>query len=142
MHSHESAMGVHGFPILNPPHTPLPITSLRIVPVLRLTFSTLSHKSNLDWQSVSHMVIYMFQCYSLKSSHPHLLPQSPKSVLYICVSFAVSHKGPPYHLSKFHIYVLLYCIDIFLSDLLHSVNRLSVIHLIRTDSNAFFLIAM
>ena len=25
--------------------------------------------------------------------HPHLLPQSPKSVLYICVSFAVSHIG-------------------------------------------------
>ena len=55
--------------------------------------STLPHASNLDWQSVSHMIIYMFQCYSLKSSHPHLLPQSPKFVLYICVSFAVSHIG-------------------------------------------------
>ena len=42
---------------------------------------------------VSHMIIYMFQCYSLKSSHPHLLPQSPKTLLYICVSFAVSHIG-------------------------------------------------
>ena len=40
--------------------------------------STLSHASNLDWRSVSHMIIYMFQCYSLKSSHPCLLPQSPK----------------------------------------------------------------
>ena len=40
--------------------------------------STLSHVSNLDWQSISHMVIYMFQCYSLKSFHTHLLPQSPK----------------------------------------------------------------
>ena len=30
---------------------------------------TLSHASNLDWQSISHMIIYMFQCYSLKSSH-------------------------------------------------------------------------
>ena len=35
--------------------------------------STLSHASNLDWQSISHMLIYMFQCYSLKSSHPCLL---------------------------------------------------------------------
>ena len=26
--------------------------------------STLSHASNLNWRSVSHMVIYMFQCYS------------------------------------------------------------------------------
>ena len=36
--------------------------------------STLSHASNLDWRSISHMVIYMFQCSSLKSSNPHLLP--------------------------------------------------------------------
>ena len=28
---------------------------------------------NLDWPSISHMVIYMFQCYSLKPSHPRLL---------------------------------------------------------------------
>ena len=55
--------------------------------------STLSHASNLDWWSVSHMIIYMFQCYSLKSSHPHLLPRVQKSVLYICVSVAVSHIG-------------------------------------------------
>ena len=39
--------------------------------------STLSHASNLNWRSVSCMIIYMFQCCSLKSSHPHLLPQSP-----------------------------------------------------------------
>ena len=43
-----------------------------------LALSTLSHASNLDWRSVSHMIIYMFQCYSLKSSHPCLLPQSLK----------------------------------------------------------------
>ena len=36
--------------------------------------STPSHALNLDWQSISHMIIYMFQCYSLKSSHHHLLP--------------------------------------------------------------------
>ena len=51
--------------------------------------STLSHASNLDWLSVSHMIIYMFQCYSFKSSCSRLLPQSPK----VCVSFAVLHKG-------------------------------------------------
>ena len=47
--------------------------------------STLCHASNLDWRSISHMIIYMFQCYSLKSSHryslksshPRLFPQSP-----------------------------------------------------------------
>ena len=76
------------------------------------------HSSNLDWSSISHMVIYMSQCYSLKSSHPRPLPQSPKD----CVSFAVSHLlGHSYHLSKFHIYALVYYIGVFLSDLLHSI---------------------
>ena len=28
--------------------------------------STLSHALNLDWRSLSHMIIYMFQCYSLR----------------------------------------------------------------------------
>ena len=36
-------------------------------------------------------IIYMFQCYSLKSSHPRLLPQSPKVCsLYLCL-FLLSH---------------------------------------------------
>ena len=63
-------MGVHVFPILNPHPIPQGHPS---APAL----STLSHALNLDWRSVSHMVVYMFQCYSLKSSHPRLLPQSP-----------------------------------------------------------------
>ena len=63
--------------------------------------SALFHTLNLNWWSISHMVIYMFQCYSLKSSHPHFLPQTKKSVLYICVSFAVSHIGSS--LSSFQI---------------------------------------
>ena len=43
--------------------------------------------SNLDWRSISHMITYMFQCYSLKSSHPRLLPQSPKDwSLHLCLS--------------------------------------------------------
>ena len=47
--------------------------------------STLSHASNLDWRSVSHMVLYMFQCYSVKSSHLCLLPES-KSLFFTSVS--------------------------------------------------------
>ena len=52
--------------------------------------STLSHALNLDWKSVSHMILYMFQCYSLKSSHPRLLPQSPWyfSIPHTTLSFA------------------------------------------------------
>ena len=47
---------------------------------------TLSHASNLDWRCVSHMIIYTFQHYPLKSSHPHLLSQSPKDCsLHLCL---------------------------------------------------------
>ena len=33
--------------------------------------------SNLDWRLVSYIILYMFQCHSLKSPHPLPLPQSP-----------------------------------------------------------------
>ena len=36
------------------------------------------HASNLDWQFISCMIFYMFQCRSPKSSHPLPLPQSLK----------------------------------------------------------------
>ena len=87
MHPHESAMGVHVFPILTLPPTCFLIPSLRVIPVhhVRSALSTLSHASNLDWRSVSHMVIYTFQCYSLKSSRPCFLPLGPKVCsLHLC----------------------------------------------------------
>ena len=48
---------------------------------------------NLDWRFISYMILYMFQCYSPKSSHPSLSHRVQKTVLYICVSFAVLHTG-------------------------------------------------
>ena len=55
--------------------------------------STLYHALNLHWQSISHMVIYMFQCYSLKLSHPHLLPQSPKVCsLHLCLFCCLAYR--------------------------------------------------
>ena len=42
---------------------------------------------------VSYIIAYMFQWHSPKSSHPLLSLTVQKSVLYICVSFAVSHTG-------------------------------------------------
>ena len=38
----------------------------------------LSHASNLGWCSVSPLIVYLFQCCSLRTSHPWLLPQSSK----------------------------------------------------------------
>ena len=42
----------------------------------------LYHTSNFHWLSILHMVMYMFRCYCLKSSHPLLLPLSPKVYSY------------------------------------------------------------
>ena len=83
--------------------------------------STLSHASNLDQRSISYMIICMFQCYSLKSSHPRLLPQSPKVCslhlfLFCCLTYRVIVT-----IFLNSTYMLIYCIGVFLSDLLHSV---------------------
>jgi len=77
IHQCEPVMSVHVFPHPEqpsqlPPH-PIPLGCPRALAV-----SALLHASNLHWSSILHMVIYMFQCYSLKSSHPRLLPHSPK----------------------------------------------------------------
>ena len=91
IHWHESAMGVHAFPILTrPPPLPHPIPQGHpTAPAL----STLSHATNLDWHPVSHMIIHVSILFS------QIIPLSPsptdsqQSVLYICVSSAVSHIG-------------------------------------------------
>ena len=58
-----------------------------------LALSALFHASNLDWSSISHMVIYMFQCCSLKSCHPCLLLQSPKVCsLYLCLFCCLAYR--------------------------------------------------
>ena len=67
IHWHESATGVHKFPILNPtshlsPHISLdhPSASAK---------SILYPVSNLGWQFISYMIAYMFQCHSPKLFH-------------------------------------------------------------------------
>jgi len=55
--------------------------------------SLLYHASNLDWRFVSHMIIYMFQCHSSKSSHCCPLPQSPEDCLiHLCLLSCLSYK--------------------------------------------------
>ena len=57
----------------------------------------------------------------------HIFPPSPSPtesirLFYTSVSLLLSRtQGYCYHLSKFHIYALVYCIGLFLSGLLHSV---------------------
>ena len=50
--------------------------------------------SNLDWQFVSYMILYMFQCHSPISSRSLPLPQSPKDCsihqcLFCCLVYRV-----------------------------------------------------
>jgi len=41
----------------------------------------------------SHMIIYMFQCHSPKSSHPCPLPQSPKDYfIHLCLFWCLAYK--------------------------------------------------
>ena len=121
-------------PLPSPPH-PIP-QGHPSAPAL----STLSQASNLDWQSVSHMIIYMFQCYSLKSSHPRLLPQNPKVCslhlyLFCCLAYRVIIT---IFLNSTYIYVNIpyWCFSFWLTSL--CITGSSFTHLIRTDSNAFF----
>ena len=53
---------------------------------------------------------------------PSPSPTESKSPFYTSVSLLLFHiQGYHYHFSNFHIYVLVYCIGVFLSGLLHSV---------------------
>ena len=107
-------------PILNPPPASLPTL-----------YPGFSQSSGFEYPASCiklalvmyfNMIIYMFQCYSLKSSHPRLLSKSPKACSLTSVSLLLSCiYSHHYSLSKFHIYVLICCIGVTLSDLLHSV---------------------
>ena len=80
------------------------------------------------FQSKPGLVIY-FTCDNMHVSmlFSQIIPPSPsptesKSLFFTSVSLLLSHiQGHYYHLSKLHVYVLIYCTDVFLSDLLCSV---------------------
>ena len=78
------------------------------------------------------------------SEHPTLAFSHgvQKSVLYICVSFSVLHIGlslPSFKIPYIHISILYWCLSFWLTSL--CIMGSSFIHLIRTDSNEFFLMA-
>ena len=92
IHQLESTMGVQVFTILNPSPTFLPIPSLWVILVHQPRASCMMHRT---WTGNSfHMILYMFQCHSPKSSHPCPLPQSPKDCsihlcLFCCLAYRV-----------------------------------------------------
>ena len=102
--------------------------------------STLSHALNLDWWSISHMIIYMFQCYSLKSFHPLFLPQSPKVCsVHLCLFCCLAYRVIITIFLNICISMLYWSLSFWLLSL--CIMGSSFIHLIRTDSNEFFLMA-
>ena len=85
IHQHESTVDVHVFPILNP-SSHFPPRTIPLDHPSAPAPSILYHASNLDWRLVSYMILYMFQCYSPKSSHPRPLPQSSKDCsIHLCL---------------------------------------------------------
>ena len=72
-------------PILNPA-SHLPLHTIPLDHPSVPAPSILYHASNLDWKSVSYMIIYTFQGHSPKSSHPRPLTQSPKDCfIHLCL---------------------------------------------------------
>ena len=114
-------MDLHVFSILNPPPTSLPVPSLWVIPV---------HQPQA---LVSCIPPGLVICFTLDNIHvsklfSQIIPPSPspiesKSLFCTSVSLFLSCiKGYRYNLSKFHIYALVYCIGLYLSGLLHSVE--------------------
>ena len=110
---YESATGVHVFPILNTPPT-----YLRVIPV---------HQPQGFCIEPGLVICFLYDIIHVSMPFPQIIspsssPTESKRLFYTSVSLLLSRiQGYCYHLSKFHIYVLVYCIGVFLSGLLHCV---------------------
>ena len=113
-HSHESAICVHVFPILKPPLPSLPIPSLRVIPVHQPWAPYLMHQTwTGDLFRIGNIQVSMLFSQIIP---PSPSPTESKSLFFISVSVLLARiKGHHYHFSKFHIYVLIYYIGIFLT---------------------------
>ena len=120
IHQHESATGIHVFPILNllPPPSPYQPSG---------SSQCTSPKHPVSCIEPGLVTRFIYDIIHVSMPFSQIIPPLPsptesKRLFYTSVSLLLSHiQGYRYHLSKFHIYALLYCIGVFLSGLLHSV---------------------
>ena len=90
IHQPESTAGVHVFPILNPRLISLPIPSLWVIPVHQPQASCIMHQT---WTGDSFHIRYYTYFNATLPNHPILSLRIQKTVLDLCVSFAVLHTG-------------------------------------------------
>jgi len=117
-YQNESTTGIHVFPILNPPPSPYhPSGSSQC--------TSPKHPVSCIEPGLAARFIHDILHVSMPVSQ--IFPPSPSPtesirLFSISVSLLLSRtQGYCYHLSKFHIYALVYCIGVFPSGLLHSV---------------------
>ena len=92
IHQYEFVTGTH---VSSHPESPfhLPPRPIPLGCPRALALGALLHASNLHWPSILHKVMYMFQCYSLNSPHPNLLPLPTKVCLVKAMVFPVVTYG-------------------------------------------------
>ena len=130
------------FPILNPLQPPSPYHPSGSSQCTRPKHPVSCIKTGL-------VIHFIYDIIHVSMAFSQIIPPSPsptesKSLFYTSVSLLLSHiQCYCYHLSKFYIYVLVYYIGDFFFFWLTSLCMIgsSFIHLFRTNSNVFFIMA-